>query len=188
MSKHIIITGTGRSGTTFLVQLLTELKFDTGFKDKNHGYNDKAKAGMEYVLKNEKTPYIVKNPRFCDTLEKDIKNGFKIEHVIIPIRDLKAAVNSRVKKQGNEKGHVSGGLFDTDNPKLQEQILTFKFYNLMFYIVKYDLKHTFIMFPKLLKEPEYLYNKMLFLLKDISYNDYLKTFNYVLNKDLISNI
>lgn len=28
---HIIISGTGRAGTTFLVQLLTELELDTGF-------------------------------------------------------------------------------------------------------------------------------------------------------------
>ena len=29
--RHLIISGTGRAGTTFLVQLLTVLKRDTGF-------------------------------------------------------------------------------------------------------------------------------------------------------------
>ena len=31
---HVIITGTGRSGTTLLIQLLTELGLDTGFASK----------------------------------------------------------------------------------------------------------------------------------------------------------
>ncbi|MGO8710482.1 MAG: hypothetical protein ACLQUZ_00180 [Rhizomicrobium sp.] len=32
MSRHhVIISGTGRAGTTFLVQLLTALKLDTGY-------------------------------------------------------------------------------------------------------------------------------------------------------------
>jgi hypothetical protein len=31
MKRHILISGTGRAGTTFLVQLFTALGFDTGF-------------------------------------------------------------------------------------------------------------------------------------------------------------
>ena len=35
LPKKILITGTGRSGTTFLIKLFTFLGFDTGFDKKN---------------------------------------------------------------------------------------------------------------------------------------------------------
>jgi hypothetical protein len=187
MKKHILITGTGRSGTTFLVQLLTELKFDTGFKNKKHNYNENAKAGMELLLKNE-SPYILKNPRFCDSLEQHIKDGFNIEHIIIPIRDLHDAAESRRKIQNNSTDIISGGLFDCTNPKEQEQILTNKFYNLMFIIAKYNLKHSLIHYPTLLHKPQYLYDKLSFLLKNIKYKEYEEIYYSVIDKELITKI
>jgi hypothetical protein len=41
--SHILISGTGRAGTTFLVELPTELGFDTG---KGH-YNENCHAGLK---------------------------------------------------------------------------------------------------------------------------------------------
>jgi hypothetical protein len=48
MTKHhIIISGTDRSGTTFLVQLLTALGLDTGFTDLTSPVFANCDAGME---------------------------------------------------------------------------------------------------------------------------------------------
>jgi hypothetical protein len=46
--KHLIISGTGRSGTTFLVQLYTALGLDTGFTDATAGVNRHCQAGLEW--------------------------------------------------------------------------------------------------------------------------------------------
>lgn len=48
---HIVITGTGRSGTTFLIELLTQLGLETGFNasdiDIVSKKNHIARAGLE---------------------------------------------------------------------------------------------------------------------------------------------
>jgi len=46
----IIITGPGRSGTTFLVQLLTRLHFDTGWEPYREPYFNAQRAGCEIKL------------------------------------------------------------------------------------------------------------------------------------------
>ena len=48
---RILISGTGRAGTTFLVQLLTELGLDTGYSDPERvamTYSEQARAGLEW--------------------------------------------------------------------------------------------------------------------------------------------
>ena len=57
---HVIISGTGRTGTTLMVQLLTNLGLDTGFtSDDDHVYQT-CNACMERSLTEEKAPYIKK--------------------------------------------------------------------------------------------------------------------------------
>ena len=63
----VIITGTGRAGTTFLVRLLTELGLETGISRKNwhKKFYPACNAGLEHNLLDPETPYIVKNPALC---------------------------------------------------------------------------------------------------------------------------
>ena len=106
--KHVVITGTGRCGTTFLVELLTNLGLDTGF-DSNEirlKKNAIAHAGLEYDIRDECSPYIVKSPWFCDHAEEVIsRNDIVIEHVFVPVRDIFEAAESRrqVYKKNMEK-------------------------------------------------------------------------------------
>ena len=48
--KHVVITGTGRAGTTFLVELLTALGMDTGYDvdDLPTRKSTVARAGLEH--------------------------------------------------------------------------------------------------------------------------------------------
>jgi hypothetical protein len=74
MSKHhVIISGTGRAGTTFLVQLLTELGLDTGFPDAHSQIFPNCNAGMEYDIRDPKAPYIVKSSCCVITWMKSFK-------------------------------------------------------------------------------------------------------------------
>ena len=158
---HIIITGTGRAGTTFLVQLYTLLGFDTGFKNIKDGVHNNCNAGMEInPFRTSNMPYIIKNPVLCDRLDEFIEKGNKVDKVIIPIRDIDSATMSRIKVQGKSEEGVKGGLWCTNNADEQKTILLEKFYKLMFSISKHNLPHIFILFPKMINDPKYLYKKL----------------------------
>jgi hypothetical protein len=86
---HVIISGTGRNDTTFLVQLLTALKLDTGFNNPASDISAIGNAGMELDITKENAPYIVKHPDLCDLLDEITpKEPIIIDHAILPVRDL----------------------------------------------------------------------------------------------------
>lgn len=95
MNKSIIITSTGRSGTTFLIILYTLLGFNTGFEqDSFHKYLYKGcNSGMERDAKSIGQFEIVKNPKFLNTIDKIDHN--KILYSIIPIRNFERSAKSR---------------------------------------------------------------------------------------------
>lgn len=49
---HVVITGTGRTGTTFLVELLTHLELDTGFTAESvtQMKDQTGRAGLEHDI------------------------------------------------------------------------------------------------------------------------------------------
>ncbi len=136
IKESILITGTGRCGTTFLVALFTLLGMDTGFtsetlKDNIH---DKTKGGLE---KNPWEHKITKNPGFIFMIESYILQYKQVpKMVIIPVRNFNESTESRYKNTeelglldepkpveiGASKG--AGGLWNADTK--EEQIL---FYN-----------------------------------------------------------
>ena len=89
---HTIISGTGRSGTTFLVQLLTELELDTGFSNAQDQISPNANAGFELDIRHPDAPYFIKNPALCDYLDEILAGGnIHIDYAIVPVRDLYSA-------------------------------------------------------------------------------------------------
>jgi hypothetical protein len=73
---RIIITGTGRAGTTFLVQLFSELGFDTGYsaEEAMRAVDGISRAGLEKPLVDESNPYVIKSPWFADQLAEALEN------------------------------------------------------------------------------------------------------------------
>jgi hypothetical protein len=194
MAKHhLIITGTGRAGTTFLVQLLTELRLDTGFKDSAAAICPVANAGMEFDLRQPNAPYIVKSAGLCDYLDDVLQRGdVVIDHAIIPMRDLYAAAQSRRevarRAQGTEgAAEVVGGLWHTRNPDAQEAVLTQQLYKLMHTLARHDVPLTLLDFPKFVYDPEYLYRKLGFALPNIGYNWFLRVFRGLSRPELVHN-
>ncbi len=101
----MLIAGTGRAGTTFLVQLLTRLGFDTGFTSPTTGYRADVRAGMEtHPLPGMtdaevgRLPYVVKDPQAGFWLPEIVgSTSFRLERLILPVRDLEAAAASRAR-------------------------------------------------------------------------------------------
>jgi hypothetical protein len=186
--KHkVIITGTGRAGTTFLVRLLTEVGLDTGITCKNwkRKYYPGSNAGLEHNLLDPETPYIVKNPALCETLPDALATGrFVIDHVYVPIRDLETAAASRVRLGGAD-GSVAGGLWGTSEPGEQRRVLAESFHKLVHVLVVHEIPHTFILFPRLVSDPAYLFARMAFVLQGISREDFDAAFNRIADRSLV---
>jgi len=155
MSKpeKILITGTGRAGTTFLVRLMTLLKLQTGFGiEKTVRQNTPHNAGMELKVGQDGAT-IVKNPTFIEDLA-GIHKRYDI-YVIIPIRTVKEAAQSRVKN-----GKASGGLWNAKDQVSQENVLNSLLVKGLTDIVQNDIPHVFIDFHRMIKSPEYLFGKL----------------------------
>ena len=166
--RHVIISGTGRAGTTFLVQLLTELGLDTGFTDSSSGVFQNCNAGMECDIRDANSPYIVKDPRLCYDLDALLRDRrVSVDHAIVPVRDIYSAAESRravTERAGGvlrtEEGEVPGGLWLTDRPAEQEAILARNLYQLIHTVAEYDIPLTILHFPRLATEPDYLLGKL----------------------------
>lgn len=107
----IIITGPGRSGTTFVIRMLTGLGFDTGFKKNDEFYIPKLRAGCEWNVPVDfdndspkkirraidKAPRVLKSPQWSFVLKGMVlMKVLEVDHVLIPLRDIDIAAASRL--------------------------------------------------------------------------------------------
>ncbi|MFM7270459.1 MAG: hypothetical protein ACKO2C_02340 [Actinomycetes bacterium] len=164
LEPRIVITGTGRAGTTLLVQILTDLGFDTGFSP-DARIDANTHAGLETRLDSPDAPRIVKSPNLSRRLDEILSAGTaNVEHVIIPIRDLDVAAASRVRatKYGSNL-HIMGGLFGTTRATKQREALALLSYQLMLTLAKHEVPHTLLLFPRFAGDGEYLYEHLSFL-------------------------
>jgi len=183
----VIITGTGRTGTTFLVRLLTELGLDTGITQKNweKKFYPEANAGLEFDLLDPVTPYIVKNPALCETLPAALATGrFIIDHAYIPIRELGDAAASRIRN-GGQHGSAPGGLWKTDDPSQQRAVLAEDFHRLVHVLVEREIPFTFLHFPRLVEDPVYAYRQLAYLVQGVPWDAFHAAFARIADRRMV---
>lgn len=162
---HILIGGTGRAGTTLLVQYFTALGFDTGFtlEQTMSRVDPISKAGLEQPVekvlgKGRTMPYVAKSPGFGRNLLDYLESGeLKIKHCIIPMRELGEAAESRrevaraAEAAGKEPGELQrGGLVARkrkNSSQAQESILAIRFHQFLLAMVSHDIRPLFLRFP-----------------------------------------
>lgn len=175
MYKKILITGTGRCGTTFLIKIFSFLRLDTGYTKENFKNNifTNCKSGMELTYQS-KHQYL-KNPTFMIDIDKIHEMYGKDVLFVVPIRSFEESAKSRVKHKNNP-----GGLFHANN--FHEQVA---FYNKSFSkfvekITKYDMDTIFIDFDRMVKDEKYLYDKLeqIFTKENISFETFSKEFDF----------
>lgn len=108
IENKVVIGGTGRAGTTFLMKVLTYLGLNTGFSvEEFDGHIDpKTLGGLEVVgTQRERDAYFIKSPNYSFQIPR-LANQYKIDYAIICIRDLHDAAMSRVNN-----GLKNGGLW-----------------------------------------------------------------------------
>jgi hypothetical protein len=184
----IVITGTGRAGTTLLVSVLTQLGLDTGEADgRLSGVDARTRGGLESLLDSPDAPYIVKDTTLPFRLGKLLEAGtVSVRHVIVPIRSLDLAAASRVR--GSDYGRnifARGGLWGTVNPVKQRDALATMLYELMFTIARFELPHTLLEFPRFATDWEYTHRALSFLAPDRTAADFRDALAAVVRADLI---
>lgn len=189
---HLLITGTGRTGTTFLVKLLTMLDVDTGFTKDFIPIHPEARAGLEFQGLGGDLPYVLKNPKFMWQLSELLRETpVVIDHILIPIRDIQAASKSRRKNLEKASDYdnpqkVIGGLEGVVNPDEQEAFFLEKFYKFFEFVSTYNLPLTTLQYPRLVLDAEYLYHKIGSLFSGISKERFINVFNEVADLSLVN--
>ena len=148
MSK-ILITGTGRAGTSFLVQLLTNLGEDTGFP-KGIKLDPKCNAGLEH--RENSKHRVIKNPEFALRIP-DLNKKIEIEHIFIPIRELAKTALSRASI-----GSGDGGLWNASDMATQEEFNAKLMYKLIFDCNRLGIEYTLIDFDGMMNDSDYLFS------------------------------
>jgi len=185
-TAKVIITGTGRAGTTFLVRLLTELGLDTGYTAETwrEEYHEHCEAGLEKDLEDPAAPYIVKSPELRDTLAAVLARGqIVIDCALIPIRRLEDAALSRIRVGGD--GHTPGGLIGTADPQQQKAVLAEGFHHLVETLAVHEIPHVFLHFPRFAQDPDYAYAKLKPILGELSRERFRPCFIRLAKPELI---
>jgi len=191
LQNHIVITGTGRAGTTFLISLCTRLGLDTGFDYKEAQKmveSRKCKAGLEHDLGSWQSgiriPYIFKDPDFLFYMDQLIDSDrINIEHVFVPMRNLSDAAESRRTQGVGQKGGLSKNF---GPPELLEENLQKRLCNLFLKLSATEIGVTLLNYPQFINEPKYLYNKLQPILKEIEYGNFLEAFNDVVEPSWVN--
>jgi len=173
----IVITGTGRAGTTFLVRLLTELGFSTGYASMWDGYRRDVRAGMEVHLDPASAtaedvaaaPTVVKDPRLCHWLGRLVGSGrMAVRLVVVPVRPLAEAAESRRRTglwwlpgdmvpDGTAPGEAPPPCASVQRQRMR---LAEALGELVSTIHEYDLPHAFLRFPRLVDDGAYCYDRL----------------------------
>ena len=167
---HAVIAGTGRAGTSFLVQYLSACGLETTV-DVKPGSSSRARAGQEhYLLSAQRLPYVVKDPwlsTYCNAVDP---TGIAIDALILPMRDLTVAASSRVFQERMAildttwrdrpptavSGKTPGGVIFSLEVTDQARLLAVGFYDLVFWAVQARIPMFFLQFPRLVQDEEYL--------------------------------
>jgi hypothetical protein len=184
--RHLLIAGTGRAGTSFLVRLLTELELDTHVSRFGDGaWDDAAQAGLEFgpaAYAADDMPHVLKSPWAYQFIDESLKEGrITLDAAIIPMRDLIEAASSRtivelraiherapwmagLRKSWDDWGHTPGGSVFSLNPIDQARLLAVGFHRLIERLVEADVPILFLAFPRLAEDPDYLFDRLLTVL------------------------
>lgn len=178
--EKILITGTGRCGTTFLIKLFSFLDFDTGYDRNNYEKYifSNCNSGMERQYNDNY--YILKNPTFIANIEQILKDkSISIKNIIIPIRDLKSSAKSRVSHK-----NIYGGLWNAKDELSQIEFYKNILTNYIYIATKHEINTIFIDFDKMINDKIYLFNKLKNILDEKNID--LETFSHTYDEVSLS--
>ncbi len=153
--KKVVVTGTGRCGTSFLMHLFTCLGMDTGFTPDEcveHLKRSGCNGGIEHGYDSESR--IVKNPDYLRNYDK-VKESYDVDYFIVPIRDLEAVARSRESNQG-----YGGFLKGAKNYLQQLEMHKIDLHSFLQTVLDNEDKMIMLYFPRIVEDKYYLYNSL----------------------------
>lgn len=181
-AHHLLIAGTGRAGTSFLVRYLSALGLDTNLarRGDNAVWDDRANAGLEDLLLPDpsRLPYVVKSPWTHEFIEELLHCGkVRLDAVILPMRDLVEAAASRatLEMQAAHRElpwmarlehtwesfrHTAGGIVYSMSPIDQARLLAVGFHRILEQLVQADVPVVLMSFPRFVEDADYLFDKL----------------------------
>jgi hypothetical protein len=180
--EHLLIAGTGRSGTSFLVRYMTELGMDTVLARQGEAaeWDEDANAGFEGMplVDPDQVPYVIKNPWGFEFIDELLQHPtVRLRTAIVPVRDLRDAASSRMileRRAIHAKaawmaerdmpweswGYTSGGAIFSLNPVDQARLLAVGFHHLMEKLITSDVPVIMLAFPRLVEDADYLFRAL----------------------------
>jgi hypothetical protein len=179
----IIIGGTGRSGTSFLIQLFSHLGMGTGYPN-NVNLEHKSDAGLEGKKLNDNAR-IIKNFQYTVEIDKTL-NNHQIDHFIVPVRKLEDTAKSR-QRVSEELKINQGGYWGANNLGEQINYNSKVFYNLIESLVRHNTPFTMLPFPYFIYDESIIYDKLKWLFEEynVSEEKYLEVFNKLKDENKI---
>ncbi len=175
--NKVLVTGTGRCGTTFLMRLFTYLNLNTGIdpKDIQKYVFNKCNSGIELNGNDPKNESIrfIKSPTFSRHISNLVtEKKWKIDFVIVPIRKYEEAARSREHFKKNAGGLTWGA---TDYASQLDE-----FYKSISILIRettlHDIKTIFLDFEKMTSNKEYVYEKLKPVLSNIDFTSFCKAY------------
>ncbi len=181
--RHLLIAGTGRSGTSALVQYLTRLGLETHLSKNSESrqWSNASQSGFEDIPMSaidSELPYVIKFPWAYEFIEDLLVDPqIELEAVILPMRDLMKAAASRtivqlqavhdhapwmakLPKTWEDWALTPGGTIFSLNPVDQARLLAVGFHRLLERLVQTDIPIVVLAFPRLVTDPDYLFQKL----------------------------
>lgn len=182
--SHLLIAGTGRAGTSFLVRYLSELGLDTTLSRRGGwkgGWNDDANAGLEELpvaAASADLPYVIKSPWAYEMADDMLSDpAMHLDAAILPMRDIVEAAASRtvlelraMHEEAPWKAELSrnwetwcrtpGGTIYSLNPVDQARLLAMGFHRLVERLAAADVPMLFLSFPRFIEDAGYLYSRL----------------------------
>lgn len=180
-NHHVVVTGTGRAGTSFIVQYLDANGIDTHLRRNPAAELDPhANAGLEdFPVPGalDELPYVIKSPWLAYNPEAWVPASFVVDALIVPVRRLADAARSRValeRRAMHEKAPwmrtlsaefdhwagVPGGMVYELSEMDQARHLAVGFHRVVEYALEQDIPLIFLQFPRLVQDGEYLFQKL----------------------------
>lgn len=170
---HLLITGTGRAGTTLMMRIMINLGLDTGYRPEDIPAVEAniARAGLEHELRPDtadRLPAIIKTPLATDVLHDALGKGWlDLWHTFIPVRNLQDAADSRRAAQrkadalGLDRATAPGILWKTDDPLMQEPALAIQLYKAIDALALHAVPVTFLSFPRFVTDHDHFVERTL---------------------------
>lgn len=165
-TRHAVIAGTGRAGTSFLVEWLRT----AGVPGPDLGslyYSEEARAGYETALVDAGSHYLVKDPWLSEYLDHLDDAAVTIEALILPVRDLRDAAVSRLRRQLEDRARsrdsarlqtdasVAGGMIFSLSVDDEERVLAVGQARVITWALERDVPLYLLHYPRLVQDADY---------------------------------